>query len=204
MDYIKKKANFHAERSAQEAVKTLVNKHEKTLEARLSTMENRIESYFWYQKGELELKNIDYNSAITFFRNALNKTEDSTLSAYSHHGIGIAYYRLGSYDNAFNSYEDAIAYKEDYAHAHHNRGVIYKLKELYDNAIEDFNVAAKLFINERNYKKAHVSIERLKQVTGLLNDKDVSIKDKAERFIREREEQLKEAKKGTKKLQNEN
>lgn len=155
----------------------------------------------WYQKGESALKNGDYSNAITFFTKVLNMTSDSTYSAYSHHGIGIAYLYLNRYDEAFNEFNDAIDFKEDYAHAHQNRGIIFFIYKKYNEAIEDFNLAAKFFINENDYGKASQGIISMKTVLALLknvditNDKMMSIKAKAEQFVGEREKQLEDAKK---------
>lgn len=157
----------------------------------------------WYQKGESALKNGNYSNAITFFTNTLKMTSDSTITAYSHQGIGIASSVLGRYAEALNSFSKAIDYKPDYGLAYNNRGYIYTRLGQNDEAFEDYNFAIKLFINERDYKNAEMVIRNMKNRLAALeqaiiaDNMTIPIKDKARRFISERGKELEKAKKET-------
>jgi len=91
-----------------------------------------------HQKGLTLLTNKEYLKAIDCFTKALLIKPES---AEAHHNLGMAFERLGKFENAEISYRNALQYKNDSAESYNNLGNI--LRELLqpNQAIECFKNA---------------------------------------------------------------
>ena len=59
----------------------------------------------------------------------------------AHHGLALAYHRLGKTDKALKHYEEAVELKPKFSSAHNNMGGLLLELGRYDEAIESFKIA---------------------------------------------------------------
>ena len=92
----------------------------------------------------------DYGGAIKLLEQAveLNPNNDS-----AHNNRGLAYVRLGQYENAFADFNRAVALNPNNVDAYNNRGCTCLVVKRYDLAVEDFNRALQL---NPNYANAYI------------------------------------------------
>jgi tetratricopeptide (TPR) repeat protein len=123
----------------------------------------------WFQSGIVQLQQGNYRDAIDYFirsiqqrrdlsasysnlclarihlHDYLNAWQDCTRSlqakshylAYFHRGL--AFYRLGDYEQAIADYNQTILLNPTYYQAYYNRGLVYSAQKDYLTAIADFN-----------------------------------------------------------------
>ncbi|MEW6112895.1 MAG: tetratricopeptide repeat protein [Thermodesulfobacteriota bacterium] len=93
-----------------------------------------------YEEGLRALKQGDVERAISL----LSAVIDRDPHAYRvYNDRGVAYKRLGRFDQALQDYTRALEIKPDYATALNNRGVLHLEKGEYQKAVEDLTLALK-------------------------------------------------------------
>lgn len=82
--------------------------------------------------------------------------------------LGGVYYALGNYDQAINTFSQAVAAKPDWANAHYNLAASYKQKKDYQNALSSLNNVLRLLNNESaDTQKVQ---DEIKELEKLLKD----------------------------------
>jgi protein O-mannosyl-transferase len=66
------------------------------------------------------------------------------------YNMGIIYYRLGQYDQAIESFNQAIRVSPDYAAAYYNLGIVYFSLRQYQRAAENYSEAIRIMPNHAN------------------------------------------------------
>ena len=87
--------------------------------------------------GRLLNAMMDSNAAIKSFELIINKDPQNP---YAYHGIGMAYFQLGQYDEAISYFLDAIDRLYHYPLAHFHLGEAFALMKMYEPAIKSFEV----------------------------------------------------------------
>jgi tetratricopeptide (TPR) repeat protein len=90
-----------------------------------------------FAEGETEEAIAHYNEALN-----IKPIRPDHILVYNNRGI--AYHRLGLYQNALDDLNKAISMKPDYADAYSNRGIVYSNLNRNELALEDFNKAVQL------------------------------------------------------------
>ncbi len=93
-----------------------------------------------------------WNNDFTLFSHALDVTQNNYIA---HNNLGVAYYKLGRYQEAIEAYKQAIRIKPDYADAHYNLGVACDKLSRWQDEIEAYKQAIKI---KPNYAKAYYNL----------------------------------------------
>jgi tetratricopeptide (TPR) repeat protein len=78
----------------------------------------------WINLGAIELKASHFDTAIDYFKKAL---QHDAQSAVANNYLGMSYRNQGKFSQAEAAYQAAIAANKDYALAHFNLGLLYDL-----------------------------------------------------------------------------
>jgi tetratricopeptide (TPR) repeat protein len=95
------------------------------------------------------LRNEDYGSGVSIWRSALSVVPNNP-GAYK--GLGLAYDKLGQYEEAIRAYKEAIRIKPGFAEARFNLGVTYSKLGRYEEAARCCEEAIKI---KPDYDKAY-------------------------------------------------
>ena len=82
-----------------------------------------------------------WNNSFTLFSHAIEVTQNNYIA---YNNLGVAYDKLGRYQDAIEDYKQAIRIKPDYAEAHFNLGVAYGKLGRYQDAIESYKQAIRI------------------------------------------------------------
>lgn len=82
----------------------------------------------YYNLGNAQYKNKDYDSALNHYKQALN-TDDKSLKHKAHFNMGNAYFRKNDYDKSLSEYEDALKIDPNDEDAKKNIAFVKKVKE---------------------------------------------------------------------------
>jgi tetratricopeptide (TPR) repeat protein/uncharacterized RDD family membrane protein YckC len=121
-----------------------------TKRASLTADANDAQSFF--DKGLKELWQENWSAALTYFQKAKEKdSQNADVWFY----LGYCYDELGRWQDAIESYKQAIRIKPDYALAHYNLGVAYDKLGRYQDAIESSKQAIRI---KPDYAEAHYNL----------------------------------------------
>ena len=95
---------------------------------------------------------IHWRNSVSLFEYMLSKAPNAPSL---HNNLGIAYGRLGRYQDAVEAYKQAIKIKPDYAEAHYNLGNAYGNLGRYQDAIEAYKQAIRI---KPDYAEAHYNL----------------------------------------------
>jgi Flp pilus assembly protein TadD len=93
-----------------------------------------------------------WNNSFTLFSHAIEVTQNNYVA---HNSRGVAYDSIGRYQDAIESYKQAIRFKPDYADAHYNLGVAYGALSRWQDAVEPYKQAIRI---KPDYAKAHYNL----------------------------------------------
>jgi len=106
----------------------------------------------FYDKGLIELWQENYSAALTYFQKAKETNpQDAGVWFY----IGLAYSKLGRYQDAVEACKQAIRIKPDLVEAHYNLGNAYRSLGRYQEAIEAYKQAIRI---KPDYAEAHYNL----------------------------------------------
>jgi len=93
-----------------------------------------------------------WNNSTALFSHAIEVTKNNYIA---HCNLGIAYGKLGRYQDEIEAYKQAIKIKPDYADAHYNLGTAYGRLGRYRDEIEAYKQAIRI---KPDYAKAHYNL----------------------------------------------
>ncbi len=151
VSYIKRKANLYADKSAQKAVKDVVDRYEVNLVERIDSMEKDIKFNYWYSQGTSEYSNNNKSPiVIDFMQKALLFASDNASASYAHNHIGGVYGKMGDYNHALEEYDESIKLKSDNPLSFINRAKIHSLLNHKDEAQKDLDMARILIKEDKD------------------------------------------------------
>jgi tetratricopeptide (TPR) repeat protein len=93
-----------------------------------------------------------WNNSFTLFSHAIEVTRNNYIA---HNNLGIAYHKLGRYQDAVEAYKQTIRVKPNYAEAYYNLGAAYGELGRYQGAVEAYKQAIKI---QPSYAKAYYNL----------------------------------------------
>ncbi|MGD0572956.1 MAG: tetratricopeptide repeat protein [Sedimentisphaerales bacterium] len=87
----------------------------------------------FYDKGLKEMRQKNYVAALAYFQKAIEKNPQDI---FAHLYLGVAYSKLGRYQEAIESYKQTIRIKPNLADAHYNLSIAYSELGRYQDAID--------------------------------------------------------------------
>ena len=105
-----------------------------------------------------------WDNSFTLFSHAIEVTQNNYIV---HNNLGVAYDKLGRYQEAIESYKQAIRIEPDYADAHNNLGITYGKLGRWQDAIESYKQAIRI---EPDYAEAHYNLGFAYDELGLYQD----------------------------------
>jgi tetratricopeptide (TPR) repeat protein len=93
-----------------------------------------------------------WNNSFTLFSHAIKVTQNNYVA---YNICGMSYNNLGRYQDAIESYKQAIIFKPDYVEAHYNLGVVYGALSRWQEAIESYKQAIRI---KPDYAKAYLNL----------------------------------------------
>jgi len=117
-----------------------------------------------YERGVKELWQENWSAALTYFQKA---KETNPQDADTWALIGYCYGSLGRYQDAIESYKQAIRIEPDYAVAHYNLGVTYGSLGRYQDAIESYKQAIRI---KPDFAEAHCNLGVAYGILGRYED----------------------------------
>ena len=104
-----------------------------------------------FYRGLAQRERGKYGRAISDYDKAINLESSEEIRAAICNARGFAYSKQGNINEALDSYNEAIKFRQNYALALYNRGIIREKKNEYGGAIEDYSQAIDL---KPDYAKA--------------------------------------------------
>ncbi len=93
-----------------------------------------------------------WNNSITLFSQTIEVTQNNCIA---HNNLGVAYVKLGRFQDAIESYKQAIRIKPDYTDAHYNLGVAYGKLGRSQEAIDEYKQAIRI---KPDYTDAYINL----------------------------------------------
>lgn len=100
-----------------------------------------------FEKGLNLARNGDFQNALPYFQNSLNKKLSAKKLAQIHYNIGVCLYRLNQPDSAIIEFKQAISLNPNYEKAFYALGMAFSDLRQFEDAESSFQAALKLSNN---------------------------------------------------------
>jgi len=140
---------------------------------------NAYKDYEWFYKGSNALEKDDYNNAINYFTNFIDKYSNMEGGYYleiAYWGRGCAKGNLNNVNDAIQDFNKAIEINPNFQAAYYSRGIAKGRLGEYKNAIQDYNIAIQINPKDASSYSARSSAKVvLEDFIGGLQDIDKAI-----------------------------
>jgi tetratricopeptide (TPR) repeat protein len=115
-----------------------------------------------------------WRSSLSLWSYVIEMESTEVPIAYLHRGL--AFGKLGQFENAIKDYDMAIALNSSYYQAYNNRGVVLEKLGQFENAIKDYNMAIALNSSYyQAYNNRGMVLEKLGQLENAIKDYNMAI-----------------------------
>ncbi len=115
-----------------------------------------------------------WENGLSLWSYVIEKESMEVPIAYLHRGV--AFDKLGQFENAIKDYNMAIALNSEYYQAYNNRGVVLEKLGQFENALKDYNTAIALNAShDQAYNNRGVVLEKLGQFENAIKDYNTAI-----------------------------
>ena len=115
-----------------------------------------------------------WRSSLSLWSYVIARESTEVPIAYLHRGV--AFDKLGQFENAIKDYNMAIALNSEYYQAYNNRGVVLDKLGQFENALKDYNMAIALnSSHDQAYNNRGVVLEKLGQFENAIKDYNMAI-----------------------------
>jgi protein O-mannosyl-transferase len=115
-----------------------------------------------------------WENGLSLWSYVIEKESTEVPIAYLHRGV--AFDKLGQFENAIKDYNIAIALNSEYYQAYNNRGVVLEKLGQFENALKDYNMAIALnSSHDQAYNNRGVVLEKLGQFENAIKDYNMAI-----------------------------
>lgn len=136
-----KKYYYEVERYMTDSCSALKDKMARNNLLKKNSFSDNQEAVDAYNKGLDEYKNGNYDSAVTYFKKALQI--DSNF-AFAWDNLGITYRKMENYDKAIEAYQKSLEVDPEGLMPLQNLGIVYQYKKEYQKAIDAYKKLGEL------------------------------------------------------------